>query len=81
MVNVNNNTNPTHAFVVLDAVIMPLCSTCGAYFSILNNSPENRGVWRSEMALLRLRSCVAISSCWFARIKFSSCRNAQQVKG
>lgn len=45
------------------------------------NSPENRGVWRSEMALLRLRSCVAISSCWFARIKFSSCRNAQQVKG
>ena len=45
------------------------------------NSPENRGVWRSEMALLRLRSCVAISSCWFARINFSSCRNAQQVKG
>jgi hypothetical protein len=32
------------------------------------------------MALLRLRSCVAIS-CWFARIKISSCRNAQRVTG
>jgi hypothetical protein len=37
MVNVNNNTNPTHAFIELDAVIMPLCSTCGAYFSILKH--------------------------------------------
>ena len=37
MVNVNNNTNPTHAFVELDAIIMPLCSTCGAYFSILKH--------------------------------------------
>jgi hypothetical protein len=33
------------------------------------------------MTLLRLRPCVAISSCWFDRIKISFCRNAQQVRG